>query len=398
MLFDSEKKRIVRSRLLSFMGITVLTLTIASVSFPNLLRSRVAANEATAVGSIRTLNSALATYSEQHPDQGYPQNLSDLAPYVDSNLAEGMKSGYSFRYLPQRTGWDSTVTAFRLEAAPLSTDTGVRLFSSNESGAIRYQASSTQSERLLEGASPQPPRPRANSPRMMRKASLNLIVSEPFVVGEKIRTLAYRLGGFVESVRSQDDAGGARQTSVVIRVPADRLEEARRAVRNLGGRVRNEQEDSRDVTAQYVDLDSNLRNYRAEEAQYLEIMRRSGTIKDTLAVSERLADARGRIERTQGQLNQLTHQTEMALLEVCLRTEATTQAPDVRWHPALEIKAAFWSAADDLSTYANFMITVLLRLPVFALWTCTILTSFLGGWRLLRWTWKRFAPSPLTAG
>jgi len=179
---------------------------------------------------------------------------------------------------------------------------------------------------------------------------------------------------------------------------AARFDEARREVRALGERVKNEQDDAQDVTGKYVDLESNLRNYHAEEAQYLEIMRRSGSIKDTLAVAERLADVRGRIERTQGQLNLLAHQTQMAVLEVTLCTEAVAQPVDVRWHPKAEIKAAFWDAADDLSVYANFMIAVLFRLPVFLLWVITVLVSALCGWRLLRWVWKRLLSAPAPAG
>jgi len=378
-------------------GITATALTIAYVGMPNLLRSRIAANEASAVGSMRAINTALASYSEQRPGGGYPQKLVDLAPYVDSTLSKGQKSGYKFRYVPAGPDLDGAVKGYRVEAVPVAAQTGVRRFSSNESGEIRFQASLSQPEQLLEVGSPPQPREHANAPRMMRKASLNLIVSEPFAVGEKIRALAFRLGGNVESVRSEDEGPGAVQTSVVVRVPVDRLDEARREVRALGERVKNEQDDARDVSAQHVDLESQLRNYRAEEAQYLDIMRRSGTIKDTLAVSERLADVRGRIERTQGQLDLLTHQTEMALLEVCLRTEIMAQVVDVRWHPAAEVKSAFWSAADDLSAYANFVIAVFFRLPVFALWTVTLLTSFFGVWRLLRWTWRKLVPSPSPA-
>jgi type IV pilus assembly protein PilA len=382
-------------RILLAMGITTIALTIAAVGIPNLLRSRIAANEASAVGSLRTLDTALATYSAQHPNEGYPQKMSDLTPYIDSKLASGEKSGYRFRYVPETQDTDGVVKAFHVEAAPISTQSGVRRFSSDETADIRYQASLTEPEKSLADASPEKAEQTSvrTSAKMIRKTALNLIVEEPSVAAEKIRLLASRLGGYVESVRSSDEGTAAKQTSIAIRVPSDRLDEARHEVRGFAERVSNEQDDARDVSSHHVDLESHLRNYRAEEAQYLDIMRRSGTIKDTLAVSEHLADVRGRIERTQGQLDQLAQQTEMALLEVNLRTELAPQPMDVRWHPGAEIKSAFWTAVDDLSTYANFMIEVLFRLPVFALWTFTILTSLFGGWRLLTWTWRRFVPS-----
>lgn len=400
MIPDTAKKKVRSSPLLFLIVIVALALTIAAVSIPNLMRSRVAANEASAVGSMRTINTALVTYSAEHPGEGYPQRLSDLAPYIDPVLATGLKSGYNFRYLPDTPDVDGVVKSFRVDAAPISTQAGVRLFSTNQNGQINYRASLQEPEKRLGDGAPQETQPQRTGPgsrRVTRQTSFNLIVTEPFAAGEKIRALAYRLGGYVESMRSSDYGAGTKETTMAIRVPADRFEEARREVRGLGKRVNNEQDDGRDVTVQYVDLESQLRNFRVEETQYLEIMRRSGTIKDTLAVSERLADVRGRIERIQGQLNLLAHQTEMALLEVNLRTEPATPTVDVHWRPVAEIKAAFWSAADDLSTYANFMIAVLFRLPVFALWTLTALISFFGGWRLLRWTRKRFVPSSIPA-
>ena len=397
-MFLNKGKKTRVSRLVILVMSTAVALTIAAVCIPNLLRSRVAANEASAVGSIRTLNTALVTYSGDHPGQGYPQRLSDLTPYIGTDLASGQKSGYSFRYVPQTSGIDGVVKSFRIEAAPITAQAGQRRFSSDQSGQIRYQAGRAQPERHLGDDAPhQPQQLTGNAPRMIQKASLNLVVSDPFATGEKIRGLSYRMGGYVDSVRSSDEGPGARETSISIRVPADRFEEARREIRSLSGRLRNEQDDARDVSAQHVDLASHLRNYRAEEAQYLEIMQRSGSIKDTLAVSERLADVRGRIEHIQGQLDQLAHETEMALLEVNLQTEATVQPVDVHWHPVAEIKAAFSNAADDLSAYANFMIAVLFRFPVIALWTFTIGASSLGVWRLLRWTWKRFVPSSIPA-
>jgi len=393
----STKKR---SALPALILVTVIIPIVGAIFTPNLLRSRIAANEASAVGSIRTLNQAAATYQAEHPGEGYPQNLSDLAPNIDSVLAGGVKSGYSFRYIPQAADADGVVRGFRAEAKPVAAgQTGQRSFSGNETGVISYRANARQPEQPLDGTSVPMPERRPVSParRMLRKGSVNLIVAEPAPAAEKVRAVANRLDGYVESVRFSDEGAGAREASIAIRVPAARFDEARREVRALGERVKTEEDDARDVTGQYVDLESNLRNYHAEEAQYLEIMRRSGSIKDTLSVAERLADVRGRIERTQGQLNLMAHQTEMAVLEVTLRTESVVQPVDVTWHPKAEIKAAFADAANDLSTYANFMIAVAFRLPVFVLWAVTTLVFGLCSWRLLRWMWKRLLTAPAPA-
>src|SRR5258706_771861 len=95
--------------LIELLIVVAIILIIAAIAIPNLLRSRIAANEASAVGSIRTLNTAEVTYSSTYPDQGFTCTLSNFGPpagsaaatstaagLVDAVLASGVKSGYSF--------------------------------------------------------------------------------------------------------------------------------------------------------------------------------------------------------------------------------------------------------------------------------------------------------------
>src|SRR5437764_13645422 len=97
--------------LIELLIVVAIILIIAAIAIPNLLRARIAANEASAVGSIRTLNTADVTYSSTYPDKGFTCTLSNLGPpagsaaatstaagLVDSVLASGVKSGYSFAW------------------------------------------------------------------------------------------------------------------------------------------------------------------------------------------------------------------------------------------------------------------------------------------------------------
>src|SRR5437016_10589859 len=94
--------------LIELLIVVAIILIIAAIAIPNLLRSRIAANEASAVGSIRTLNTAQVTYSSTYPDQGFTCTLTNFQPpsgtasasstaagLVDTVLASGVKSGYS---------------------------------------------------------------------------------------------------------------------------------------------------------------------------------------------------------------------------------------------------------------------------------------------------------------
>src|SRR5258707_6772889 len=92
--------------LIELLIVVAIILIIAAIAIPNLLRSRMAANEASAVGSIRTINTAAVTYSTTYQSAGYPTTLAQLAPaasasstaadLIDSVLSGGTKSGYTF--------------------------------------------------------------------------------------------------------------------------------------------------------------------------------------------------------------------------------------------------------------------------------------------------------------
>ena len=94
--------------LIELLIVVAIILIIAAIAIPNLLRSRMAANEASAVGSLRTINTAAVTYSSTYPSVGYPASLAALgtsgtassssADLVDNVLSAGTKSGYGFTF------------------------------------------------------------------------------------------------------------------------------------------------------------------------------------------------------------------------------------------------------------------------------------------------------------
>jgi cell division protein FtsL len=196
------------------------------------------------------------------------------------------------------------------------------------------------------------------------------------------------MGGYLVS----SDGGGDNATAgmVTIRVPAARFEEARAEIRKLGVRVESEKTDAQDATRQYVDQDANLRNLHAEEAQYLAILKQANTVKDLLAVSEKLSEVRGQIERQQAEFNALSQQIETVALTISLRTEAEAQTFGLNWRPGYQLKVALRDGLESLATYATAMMTILFYLPATLLWVGTILIGTLIGWRSVRWVGRRW--------
>ena len=220
--------------------------------------------------------------------------------------------------------------------------------------------------------------------KLIRTGAMDLVVKNPGEAVEKVRGLAERMGGFLQSSQV---SGGSNSTSasVTIRVPATRFEEARSEIRKLGLRVEADRQEAQDATKDYVDLEARLRTLRAQETQYLSILKQAKTVKDILGVSDKLNDVRSDIEQQQAEFEALSKQVEMVALSVSLRAEADVQAFGLQWRPLYQLKLAAREGLQSLGDYATTMTSFAFYLPSILLWLATILVGAAIGWRILRW-------------
>ncbi len=256
------------------------------------------------------------------------------------------------------------------------------------------EARSQQAAMMTYLPDPQPQTPDADR-KMVRNSSMDLVAKNPADTAERIRQIAERLGGFlVKSVTNGQDAQGA---FLAVRVPAGRFEEARAEIRKVGLRVDSERVEAQDVTRQYVDLEARLHNLRREEAQYLSIMKRANTVKDTLEVSEKLSNVRGQIEQQQAEFEALSKQVETVEINVSLHTEVDTQVFGFRWQPLYQLKIAMRDGLNSFGNYVFAMAGLAFLLPTILLWLMTILFGATAGWRILRWASRVFFGWPQSA-
>ncbi len=144
--------------LIELLIVVAIILIIAAIAIPNLLRSRIAANQASAVGSLRTLNTAEITYSSTY-NSGFTSTLGYLAPgatgatnptstaagLIDSVLASGSKSGYSFTYSAAPTDTSGRIDNYGITAVPINSSTGTNYYYTDQSGVIRQNSTTTAS-------------------------------------------------------------------------------------------------------------------------------------------------------------------------------------------------------------------------------------------------------------
>jgi prepilin-type N-terminal cleavage/methylation domain-containing protein len=138
--------------LIELLIVVTIILIIAAIAIPNLMRSKMTANEAAAVEALRTLNSTALMYSTTYG--GFPHAISDMGPaggsptpsssaadLIDSVLATGIKSGYKFTFSVVASDPSGNVLSYAISASPVTPGTtGQRSFFTDQSGTIRASA------------------------------------------------------------------------------------------------------------------------------------------------------------------------------------------------------------------------------------------------------------------
>ncbi|MBZ5532248.1 MAG: DUF4349 domain-containing protein [Acidobacteriia bacterium] len=239
------------------------------------------------------------------------------------------------------------------------------------------------------GGGSEPETVQADGPKIVYKAELELRVTSCAETLKKIEALSAAESGFVESSSLEETSA-----QVTLRVPSARLDAVRGKLRDLAIRVRQDGLTAADVSKQYIDREAGLRNLRAQEQQFLDIMKKARTVADVLAVTKELSRVRGEIEREDAEFRRLKGQIDMAQIDVHLTSEAIA----ARWAPGASAKSAVNDLAQSLASLGDFLIWLVINLPLIALWAVTVFVLVAVSWyvlrraaRLMRWIFGKKA-------
>jgi hypothetical protein len=229
--------------------------------------------------------------------------------------------------------------------------------------------------------------------KIVQTASLELTVEEVGSSFEEVSRIATAAGGFVAS-STFSRADDQQVASVTIRVPATQYQDVLRQLRGLALEVENESSQANDVTEEYTDLSSRLRNLEATEAQYLLLLGEAKDIGEILQVQDRLNSTRSEIEQVKGRLNLLDNLTDLATVTVHLRTDT---APVIEpgtggVNPADAARGAWDASVDVLTGISSGIVAVV----VFSWWLAPLLA--LGAFAVVRVLPKAFASRPIDRG
>jgi hypothetical protein len=199
---------------------------------------------------------------------------------------------------------------------------------------------------------------------VIRNANLQLVVADPAAATNQIAALAVSLEGYVVSSNTYQasvDAAGNKimQANLTIRVPSAQLDAALAQLRGMAVEVRSESISGQDVTAEYTDLESHLRNLEAAEAKLQEIMDDANRTEDVLAVYSQLVGIRDQIEQVKGQMKYYEQSAAMSAISAELLPDALNQPIEIGgWQPQGVAKEAVEALVRSLQGLTNAVIWI----------------------------------------
>ena len=190
-------------------------------------------------------------------------------------------------------------------------------------------------------------------------ASIAMRAQDPWGAADRAQAVATTLGGDVMAM-SQSGKGDDRSASLVLRVPAERFNDALRQLRALSDvEVLSSNVDSKDVTEQFVDLEARLRAKQAEEQRYLALLARAERIEDILRIDQALAQVRTQIEQLTGQVNSIKTRTTFSTISLSVTPLGVLPSDPKVYDPTRTVERAIAALGVMLRVAADFAIWIL---------------------------------------
>jgi hypothetical protein len=229
---------------------------------------------------------------------------------------------------------------------------------------------------------------------VIKNANLTIVVEDPGLAMQEISSMAERLGGFVvtSNLYKVTKEGGIEvpEVSLTIRVPAETLDQTLNDIKALVSDpdedVLSENISGQDVTREYTDLESRLRNLENTESQLMEIMDQAKTTEDVMSVFNQLSSVREQIEVIKGQMQYYQESARLSAISInILASEGIQPLTIGKWQPAGIAMDALQALIKALKSLVNALIwIVLFLLPILLLISIPLWLLFRGIRKLLR--------------
>ncbi|HVQ64768.1 MAG TPA: DUF4349 domain-containing protein [Terriglobia bacterium] len=224
-----------------------------------------------------------------------------------------------------------------------------------------------------------------SGPMIIRSARLTILTKDFEGSRARIEAIARESQGYLDQLTAQGEVGSGRTLSATLRLPSGTTETALVELRKLG-KVREESQNSSDVTSQYVDLQARLTNARNTEQRLTDLLReRTGKLPEVVEVEREISRVREEIERMQAQQKDMNNKVQFATIQVSMseeyRAEIEPSSPSAGTRLRNALIDGYHSAVESV---LNAALLVLLFGPVLLLWSAVLIPVILLARRIYR--------------
>jgi hypothetical protein len=234
---------------------------------------------------------------------------------------------------------------------------------------------------------------------VIKQAEIRLLVKDTDNAIDRLTQAAADAGGYIISNRvwfETAEGENYKYATYTIRVPADQFENTLRRLRSLAVRVQDETASGQDVTDEYVDLESQLRNLQATQERIREFLAKAQTVEEALRVNDQLAAVEAQIEKVQGRMRYLSDRAAFSSIAINLNPEipevtpTPTSPPTPTPTPTQTPTSEPWSPGHTFEGASHVLITILQGLVEAGIWIGIVVLPLAIPWIILFLIVRRF--------
>ncbi len=234
---------------------------------------------------------------------------------------------------------------------------------------------------------------------LVKNANITLLVTDTDVAIDRMTQIVTDVSGYIISSRvwfEQSEEINNKYATLTIGVPVDQFERALLRIREIAVRVVTESATGEDVTDEYVDLESRLKNLETSRDRIREFMKQANNIDEVLKVNEQLTSVEEDIEKVKGRMNYLYNRSAYSTITIQITPDKPTPEPSPTPTPTPK---PIWSAAPVYQKASGTLIDFLHIIIEVVIWVGVVLLPIFGPiviiiWLFLRFTRKRTTTKP----
>lgn len=228
---------------------------------------------------------------------------------------------------------------------------------------------------------------------IIKNAEIKLLVDNSDTAIDRTTQIISDVGGYIISSRVWYEEWGdnlLKYSTITIGVPSDQFERTLQRLRDVAIRVLDENATGEDVTVEYVDLQSQIKNLEATRDRIKGFLDVAENVEEALTVNEELSKIEGQIEEIQGRINYLADRSAYSTITITIEPELKdlpTLTPQPTRTPIP------WNASETYSRAKNSLVVTYRGFFDLLIWIGIVIVPVVGPFVLIGWGLFRFSKS-----